>query len=432
MAFVVLICLLVLAAPRSQECADRASCRQAALDAASRGDFETFHDLAWRAAQKGPPNDPDLMILVARAQSLSGRPGDALVMLRRLAQMGVATDAGTSDDFRRVRALAGWSDVEALLKGEPKTPGTGSPPAVVAKARDTLTSRPPTPEPDKVAAGTGALNPNAEVLPLPLHLASIQPAGLAYDTVSRRFIVGDRHENKLVVFDAVFNRATDMVGAESAGFFGLAALEIDRRRGDLWVVNSSAARGASLHKLQLVSGRVLFEVAVQAELGPTTFVDLAVLADGHVLLLDAEGRRLLGVSPAERAFRRTAAVKFDVEGARSVASPGDRIAYVAHPDGILRVDLDARASAPVRNAPAGLLRIRADGRALIGVHSTTGGQRILRLRLDAAGRRVIAVDVLDGFAAMPDPSAITIADGVVYYVTSANGVPVIRRVKAHK
>ena len=55
------------------------------------------------------------MYLLARAQSLSGRPGDALVMLRRLAQLGVPTDAAENDDFRRVRALAGWAEVEALI-----------------------------------------------------------------------------------------------------------------------------------------------------------------------------------------------------------------------------------------------------------------------------------------------------------------------------
>ena len=87
-----------------------ASCRQAAVEAAARGDYEAFHDLAWRAAQKGRPNDPELMYLLARAQSLSGRPGDALVMLRRLAQLGVPTDARDNQDFERVRRLPGWAD----------------------------------------------------------------------------------------------------------------------------------------------------------------------------------------------------------------------------------------------------------------------------------------------------------------------------------
>jgi hypothetical protein len=413
-----------------------ASCRQAALDAASRGDFETFHDLAWRAVQKGRPNDPELMALLARAQSLSGRPGDALVMLRRLAQMGIATDASTSEDFRRVRALPGWPDVEAMLKGQKPPEESKPPPTDMPGAAST---RPGAGVP-LTRATTGAAAPAARMTAaagaplndeiLPESLAAIQPAGLAYDVVSRRFIVGDRRENKLVVFDEVFKRATDMVGAESAGFFGLAAVEIDRLRGDLWVANSSAARGASLHKLQLVSGRVLFELAVPEALGPASVVDAAVVADGQVLLLDAQGRRLLRLSPARRTFERAAAA--DVDGASSLASSKGKVVYVAHRGGILRVDLAAGAAAPVRNAPAGLLRIREQGGSLIGVQSASDGHRIVRLRLDAAGRRVTRVEELEASTTMPDPSGITVAEGIVHYVTLADGSPIIRRIRPRK
>src|SRR6185312_13466994 len=102
------------AVPQSRDfgCTEWHQCRELALAAANRGEYETFHDLAWRAVQTGPRNDPALMYLLARAQALSGRPGDALVMLQRLAQMGVPTDAATNEDFRRVRALPAWSELE--------------------------------------------------------------------------------------------------------------------------------------------------------------------------------------------------------------------------------------------------------------------------------------------------------------------------------
>ena len=65
------------------ECRNWRDCRQLALDALVSGDYERFHDLAWKTVQTGPPRDPELMFLLARAQSLSGRPHDALVMLGR-------------------------------------------------------------------------------------------------------------------------------------------------------------------------------------------------------------------------------------------------------------------------------------------------------------------------------------------------------------
>ena len=265
---------------------------------------------------------------------------------------------------------------------------------------------------------------------LPEAMASITPAGLAYDSVSRRFIVGDRRENNLVVFDDVFKRATNMVAAGSAGFFALTAIEIDPKRGDLWIANSGADRGASLHKLQLVSGRVLFEVPVPAELGPTTLVDATVLGDGEVLLLDAEGRRVLGLSPTARSFKRAATV--DVEGATSITSNGGSVAYVAHRKGLLRVDLASRKATAVRDAPSGLLRIRSNGHALIGVQSAGDGHRLVRLRLDATGGKVVRLDVLEASTTMPDAAAMTIADGVLYYLTSVNGGAVLRRSRLQK
>src|SRR4051812_22108281 len=101
------------------DCADWHDCRQRALDAAAAHDYEIFHDLAWRAVQKGPRQDASLMQLLARAQSLSGRPHDALVMLLRLADRGIVTDAPDSDEFAAVRRLPQWPEGEARLRGGP-------------------------------------------------------------------------------------------------------------------------------------------------------------------------------------------------------------------------------------------------------------------------------------------------------------------------
>ena len=109
------------------DCRSVADCRQLALAAASRQDFELFHDLAWRAVQLGPKNDPTLMYLLARAQSLSGRPNDAIVMLARIVAMGVPVDAATNDDFRRVRALPGWPELAARISPAPAAPESAPP-----------------------------------------------------------------------------------------------------------------------------------------------------------------------------------------------------------------------------------------------------------------------------------------------------------------
>lgn len=129
----------------TQDCREWQECRQLALDAAKREDYNAFHDLAWRTMSLGPKNDPALMLLLARAQSLSGRPHDALVMLQRLASMGVANDAATSNDFERVRALPAWAEFEAKVSGKPaptriaetKPPSVPSDPAPTVKPEST-------------------------------------------------------------------------------------------------------------------------------------------------------------------------------------------------------------------------------------------------------------------------------------------------------
>ena len=110
---VFVLSLLLLQSPPAA-CSTSDACRAEALIAEAAGQFETFHDLAWRAVQKGKPNDPELMTMLARAMALSGRPGDAIVMVERLADMGVKVDA-SGDEFRVVRTLNDWPRVAAKL-----------------------------------------------------------------------------------------------------------------------------------------------------------------------------------------------------------------------------------------------------------------------------------------------------------------------------
>src|SRR5687768_1057379 len=104
----------ITAEAQTPDCRDGQQCRELALEARARGAYEAFHDLAWRAVQTGRPNDPDLMYLLARAQALSGRRRDAVIMLRRLAESGIVTDAATDEDFRRVRELPEWPYIAGL------------------------------------------------------------------------------------------------------------------------------------------------------------------------------------------------------------------------------------------------------------------------------------------------------------------------------
>jgi hypothetical protein len=444
-----LIAPLQDAVPQRADCRAWQECRQLAADAESRKDYEAFHDLAWRAVQSGPKNDPQLMYLLARAQSLSGRPGDALVMLQRLADMGVPNDAETNDDFRRVRALAGWaafrskadaadpstargvSPSPAIAVPVPANPEITDPARPKPGASESFRAKPNAPgdAPKAETPGAGSAVSPAPAESFRFTTSEFTPAGLAYDGVSRRFIVGDRHARKLAVVDEFSRHVANLASAETSGFGEIAALEIDPRQGNLWVVSVDGDR-TTLHKLQLVSGRSLAAYPAAGTLGAARFADVAAMADGGVLVLDAAGHRLFRLRPKEQSLELAATLPDAVPS--SIAPAGDGIVYVALEGGLTRVDLSSRAAAAVKAAAGvdlgGLARIRWHEGSLVAIQQTAGGaRRAVRIALNRAGRSATAVEVLDPSLSTADPTAASVAGGVLYYLANGEGTEMIVR-----
>ena len=417
-----LLMLVTLVAPqagRDVGCSTLNECRTMALAAADQREYERFHDLSWRAVQLGPRNDPALMSMLARAQALSGRPHDALVMLDRLAGMGVAVETDT-EEFAVTRQLPGWAEISARIELARRTgtpiaatpaPAAAAPPPTAAPAAAPATTTPPTPA-----------SPPQEAIRLPTGAPA--PRGFAYDAVSSRFLFGDRRGRKLVVVGEPSNRATDFVRADSAGFQDIVSLEIDEKRGDLWVLSAAPAGGAgTLHKLQLVSGRPLKSFAVPPALEPVTLVDLSVTASGAVFVLDAAGAQLLVLRPGAAALERVA--KFEAADAVSLSVDGDeRVAYVAHGQGVLRIDLRARSVAPL-TAPQSVSidrveRMRWRARGLIAIQVAGDGSRsIVRLDLNPSGRAVTRATTLERPASTTKPISMTFSGEDSVYLAEA-------------
>jgi hypothetical protein len=411
-------------------CVEWRACRQLALAAAERGEYGTFHDLAWRAVQTGPPKDPALMYLLARAQALSGRPHDALIMLQRLAEMGVASDAATNEDFKDVRQLRDWTAVEPRIAaaGGVAPPSATPPSTPPPSPPSTPPPTPPSPPPSKPSPAVGL----AVVAPVPANQGvrfstkQFAVSGLAYDAPSRRFVLGDRLGRKLIVVDERSSHTMDLVRADSAGFLDISAVEIDAKRGDLWVASGAPADGAgTLHRLQLVSGRPLRAFQVGVDLAPVTLVDLAVVPSGAILVLDSLTPQLLVLRAGGTALERV--VRIDAPEPASVAARADDgMAFVAHRDGVSRIDLRARTVSPVA-APKGvslghLERIRWRRNALIAVQvDDDGSRRIVRLEMNARGSSITRVIKLEVPAPAAGQTFVTISgDELVYLRAGAN------------
>jgi hypothetical protein len=461
---IAIVAALLAAAPQSTrgaECSGWQECRAMALAAADRGEYETFHDLAWRAMQTGPPRDPSLMLMLARAQSLSGRPHDALVMLDRLTEMGVPSDADTNDDFARTRQLPDWPELAARIE-RLRTTATASPPpappapaaaprraappaptaAPRAPAPKVEPPAPPVPPPAPAAPPAVAAPPVVATPPPPVAAAApespvVPPVakseaarfsndragvvGLAYDTVSRRILFADRVARKLVVVGEGSHRPQDLVRADSAGFKDISAIEIDDKRGDLWVTSGADENGAgTLHRLQLVSGRPLRSFRIPPDGDSVMLADVAITRGGTVLVLDAASGTILQLRPGAAAIERVMHVA--VTGPVSLAAGTEEgIVYLAHRDGVSRLDLRARAastvSAPKNVSLAGLEQIRWHRTALIGIANEAGATRIVRFELNAGERSVKRATTIEASAPLVAHAAVTISGDDLLYLS---------------
>jgi hypothetical protein len=385
---VVVVVVVLLSASQEQPtpCSDRAACVTAAESALAAKDYERFHDLAWAAYRKGKGNDPELMLLVARAQSLSGRPLDALVMLERIAALGAATDAATSEDFARVRALPRWSELSARLKAPSTSADAPSPKEKAPPSKE----KAPSPNEKAPSPNEKAPSPKKEA-PSPKEKAPsskeeapsssarapstkarfsfttiLTPTALAHDAVSQRFLIADRKARRIAVVDGNSGNVATLVGAQGAlGEIG--GMAIDPQEGDLWVV-STGDDGPMLHKLQLISGRMLASVPLRLEdpiaamahvrrvglvvadrkgviwrvrsdgrtdkLGALEYVPLALAADARGRLYVAAGTSRLARFAVDTALRRIDTIEIDpsipvdapfvvVDGALRFVVPGD-------------------------------------------------------------------------------------------------------------
>ena len=278
-------------------------------------------------------------------------------MLKRLATMGIMTDAATSDDFRNGsgrfrrgrssrRSWQGqyrqtghdrWADVGSGCSNHPRPPATSRKPRrPPAAPRDRATPRP-----------TGQGKPCEE--------CHARDRTCAADVSG----VGARNDRRSGLRRRVrtLHRRRSRRGSAAARL-GERSGRLDESRRcrrrvqrDHGPRDRRARRGplgreqrrresktSTVHKLQLISGRVLFSIPLPDEAGPGRFTDVAVTPQS-VLVLDGEGRRVYRAAKKGK-YARSRGAPGGARRASLAAAASDGIAYVAYDDGVLKVDLD--------------------------------------------------------------------------------------------
>jgi hypothetical protein len=168
-----------------------------------------------------------------------------------------------------------------------------------------------------------------------------------------------------------------------------------------------------LNKIQLVSGRTIFDVDPTA-LGDVQLVDVDVSATGTVYALDAAGGRVLRLAPGARAFE--VAGRLTATAPRALAAADDRAVYVADSEGVTRLDLGTSKPERVRSSArlSGITALEVRNRGLFALQEPLdgSGRQLIRLTLDAAGRRVTQSRRID------EAEALTVAGNRVFYVAA--------------
>ena len=439
----------LIASQAELTCTRSKDCQQLALDAAVREDFETFHSLAWRAVQTGPPNDADLMFMLARAQALSGRPHDALIMLGRLADRGTLhPEVEKLDDFSGVRNMTGWPNLLERMRGiasatahptpapptehaaKASTPAPSpvplaSPSARVSR-RPTAPAAPPAPRPSSGADKTSrAAAPLAGIIPLPPAVG--EPVAMAYDKVSSRLIIADDASGTLKVVSEVSGNEVNLVSRGWGGGYHSNALVIDSKRGDLWVAGTRIGERSEsvVHRVQLISGRLLYSVPLPEDAGDSRVAAVA-LSGASVFVLDAEGGRIFELGAGAKTLRLRASVP--QRDLTSLTLASNTVAYVAHGGGILRIDLATKRIESVKGPPG----ISLDGIEWIGYFENSllaverrsdGAMAAVRFRFDSRGRTLTSVET---FGAAAAKGAAILEDTFFFVSTLPEGTVVAR------
>ena len=235
------------------------------------------------------------------------------------------------------------------------------------------------------------------------------PESVVHDsTTDRLFVSSIRHGVvRSLAPDGSTRTVARAADARLGAMFGLA---LDAPRRVLWAgaqqiplfdgyATADSGRTA-VAAFDLGSGRVLRRLAAPDDSAGHSFGDLAVLADGTLLVSDAVSGAIFTAAPGDSTLRALVP-RGPLASPQGIAPvPGGGAFHVAdYALGIMRVDLATGRAERVPHPDSivvsgidGLIRV---GSALVGVQNGTFPKRVIRLDLDAAGDRIVGSRVLE-------------------------------------
>lgn len=267
--------------------------------------------------------------------------------------------------------------------------------------------------------------------------AMLHPEGIAHDSITGRIYVSSVRRAKVVVIEPD-GRVRDFVPA-SAGLEATFGLAVDRRRGVLWIATSRTPEqerpgtvghsGAALVAVDLEDGREAARWVIADTSRPHLLGDLALGPDGTLWATDSRTPALYRVEPGSRGGPlEPAPIRspdwVSLQGVAIAPSGGE--AWVADwTTGLFHIDLASGEVHPVAAAVEDVT-LGIDGlylvgpRRLIGIQNGMAPARVVEVTLDADGRRVDRLRVLDRHLPLAEePTLGVVARGALLYVANS-------------
>jgi hypothetical protein len=360
-----------------------------------RGDLDRARECLTQASERSPAN-PVVLHALARVEARAGNGELALRLLRQVSGLSGGFDPASDDAFSGLKGLAEFAGIVARF-AQAKIPIRTSRTAFTLKEKDFI------------------------------------PEGIAYHPVERAFFLGSIHKAKVVRVDR-HGHAVDFVPARKDGLFSVLGMKADRRSNLLYVCSNAgdeyrasapdAVGSAALFAFDLDTGALRRKLVVSEPSVRHLFNDLAIAERGDVYLTDSEADTVWYVgrdSERPEVFHRSS----DLTYPNGIAlSPDGRALYVAHAEGVTRIEITTRVARRVTHPPdltlAGIDGLSIFGSSLVAVQNEIRMDRVVQLFLNAAGDAVVRSEVLESnnprFSA---PTTGAVAGDEFYYIANS-------------
>jgi len=262
------------------------------------------------------------------------------------------------------------------------------------------------------------------------------PEGLAHDPVTGDFFLGSLFKRKIVriagsVEGSAPPRIQDFATSGQDGLWEVLGMKVDAKRRLLWVMTAAgkaagAQEGCSAALVyDLGTGTLARRYLMDNAKARHLFNDVALAADGRAFLTDSEAGTVWRIDP-EKDAPELLLKPWSLGYPNGIAlSADEKRLYVADFEhGISIVDAasgDLRALPHPSNVSLhGVDGLYRHDSGLIAVQNGAGTERIVRLRLDKDGLRVVSLDILESRnPAFAIPTTGVIVGSEFYYIANS-------------